>query len=108
MYRFKKKNTGGRAAGQTQNSKKQAAGSKRNRWISLGIVGVVVALILVILGISYYPTYVAPYRINVITVDNVNIRMDYFVKRVIMSGSDHRQGTNRQNGGATVRHSNQR
>ncbi len=52
------------------------------------IASVVIVLILVIIGVSYYPTYVAPYRRTIIKVDDITIRMDYFLKRIRIEGSD--------------------
>lgn len=61
---------------------------RRGRWTTFIIIGLVILLILVILGISYYPTYIAPFRITVVTVDDTNIRMDYFLRRCRAAGSD--------------------
>jgi foldase protein PrsA len=52
------------------------------------IVGLVVAVILIIFGVFYYQTYVAPFRRVVITVDTIQIRMDYFLQRTRLAGSD--------------------
>jgi hypothetical protein len=61
---------------------------RKGRWGAFIIAGLVIILILVILGISYYPTYIAPFRISVVTVDDVNIRMNYFLKRCKAAGAD--------------------
>jgi hypothetical protein len=60
----------------------------RGKWTAIIITVLVILLILVIIGISYYPTYIAPFRITVVSVDDVNIRMDYFIKRCKAAGSD--------------------
>jgi foldase protein PrsA len=52
------------------------------------IVGLVVAVILIIFGVFYYQTYVAPFRRVIITVDTIQIRMDYFLQRSRPAGSD--------------------
>ncbi len=52
------------------------------------IVGLVVAVILIIFGVFYYQTYVAPFRTVVITVDTIQIRMGYFLERTRLAGSD--------------------
>ena len=89
MSQSKKKRTGRRAAGQTQSPEVQIVyRSQISRRITLVIVAIVVVLILVIFGIAYYPTYIAPLRQTVITVNDVSIRMDYFLKRIRASGSD--------------------
>ncbi len=45
------------------------------------IASLVVAIILIIVGFSYYQNYTAPFRRTVIKVDDTSIRMDYFLKR---------------------------
>ena len=52
------------------------------------IVGLVVAVILIIFGVFYYQTYVAPFRRVIITVDTIQIRMDYFLERTRLANSD--------------------
>ncbi len=52
------------------------------------IVGLVVAVILIIFGVFYYQTYVAPFRRVIISVDTVQIRMDYFLQRTRLANSD--------------------
>jgi foldase protein PrsA len=52
------------------------------------IVGLVIAVILIIFGVFYYQSYVAPFRTVVITVDSIQIRMDYFLERIRLSSSD--------------------
>jgi len=61
---------------------------RQNRRSAIIIALAVVVLILVIVGVSVYPTYIAPFRRNVITVNDINIRMDYLIKRIKLSGSD--------------------
>lgn len=58
--------------------------SKLRTIIALSIV----AAILVTIGAFYYQLQVAPFRQPVLTVDNTVIRMDYFLKRTKMAGSD--------------------
>ncbi|MFC1934127.1 peptidylprolyl isomerase, partial [Chloroflexota bacterium] len=50
------------------------------------IASVVMALILIIIGVSYYLTYTAPFRHTVLKVDDTSIRMDYFLKRAKLTG----------------------
>ncbi|MFC1939577.1 peptidylprolyl isomerase [Chloroflexota bacterium] len=50
------------------------------------IASLVVAVILIIVGFSYYQNYTAPFRRTVIKIDDTNIRMDYFLKRVKLAG----------------------
>lgn len=52
------------------------------------IVGIVIAVILIIFGVFYYQSYIAPFRTVVITVDSIQIRMDYFLERTRLSSSD--------------------
>jgi foldase protein PrsA len=52
------------------------------------IVGLVVAVILIIFGVFYYQTYVAPFRRVIISVDTIQIRMDYFLQRTRLADSD--------------------
>jgi foldase protein PrsA len=64
---------------------KQERKGKRTTYI---IVGLVVAVILIIVGVFYYQTYVAPFRRVIIRVDTVQIRMDYFLQRTRLADSD--------------------
>lgn len=52
------------------------------------IVSVVIAVILIIGGIFYYQSYIAPFQRVVITVDKTVIRMGYFLKRAHLTGND--------------------
>ncbi|MFC1987905.1 peptidylprolyl isomerase [Chloroflexota bacterium] len=53
------------------------------------IASVVIILILIIVGIGYYLSGDARYRsLNIITVDDTTIRMDYFIKRAGLAGAD--------------------
>ena len=69
-------------------SARAKSGDKQSRRTAIVLAAVVLVLILAIVGIIGYPTYVAPFRRTIITVDNINIRMDYFLKRLKLSGSD--------------------
>ncbi|MBI2830321.1 MAG: peptidylprolyl isomerase [Chloroflexi bacterium] len=69
-------------------SSKTEAKTRQDRRTGFIIAAVVIVIIMAIIGISYYPTYVAPFRRAVITVDNTTIRMDYFLKRTRLSGAD--------------------
>lgn len=52
------------------------------------IVSVVIAVGLAVAGVFYYKINVAPFRKVVLTVDNHVTRMDYFLKRIRMAGTD--------------------
>src|SRR3990172_50731 len=69
-------------------SPRPKSGDRQGIRTAIILAAVVLVLILAIVGIIGYPTYVAPFRRTVITVDNINIRMDYFLKRIKLSGSD--------------------
>ena len=87
MSKSKKKRTAKGAVEQAPSSKviERDWKGKRTGFI---IAAVVIIIILVIIGISYYPTYIAPFRSVIITVDDISIRMDYFLKRCRVAGSD--------------------
>jgi parvulin-like peptidyl-prolyl isomerase len=63
----------------------QKSRSRRQLFI---IVGIIVVVILGILAIPYYQNYIAPFNQTVITVDNVQISMKYFLERTRLAGSD--------------------
>lgn len=67
-----------------------AAGKIDKRTLLTGVVvgAVVVAVILIVFGVFYYQTYIGPFRATVITVDGNQIKMDYFLKRARLAGSD--------------------
>lgn len=52
------------------------------------IASVVVTVILAILGVGYYLNYMAPFRLVVIRVDNIQITMDYLLKRTWLTRED--------------------
>ncbi|MFC2055975.1 peptidylprolyl isomerase [Chloroflexota bacterium] len=87
MSQSKKKRTDKRSVEQEPSSK-VVVRDRKGRRTGFIIASVVIALILVIIGVSYYPTYVAPYRRTIITVDDITIRMDYFLKRTQLAGAD--------------------
>ncbi|MFH0768630.1 MAG: peptidylprolyl isomerase [Chloroflexota bacterium] len=73
---------------QTPSSKTRARDSK-GRWTPFIIASVVIALILIIVGVSYYTSEDAQHlRLTVISVDDTAIKMDYFLKRVQQAGGD--------------------
>jgi len=68
---------------------KVVAGDRKGRWTPFIIVSVAVALILIIIGVSLYFSEDARYnRLTVITVDNLSIKMDYFLKRIRLADSN--------------------
>ena len=68
---------------------KVVAGDRKGRRTAFIIASVVVVLILIIVGVSYYFSEDARYnRLTVITVDNLSIKMDYFLKRIKLADSD--------------------
>ena len=87
MPKPKKKRTDKGVAEQSPGST-VIARDRKGRRTGFLIASVVIILILVIIGVNYYPTYVAPYRLTVISVDDTSIRMDYFLKRLKLTGVD--------------------
>lgn len=87
MPKSKKKRTARRTEEQAPSPKVKKINWKEKRPAFI-IGAVVIVFILIIFGISYYPTYIAPMRLTVITVDDISIRMDYFLKRCEASGTD--------------------
>ena len=72
------------ATGKTPDSKGIIGERKRN-WSTFIVASVVVILILIIVGVSFYVSR-APFRRNIITVDDTSITMDYFLKRASLAG----------------------
>jgi parvulin-like peptidyl-prolyl isomerase len=69
---------------QKKTETKEAKRSRRQRFI---IVGVVVIVIFGILSITFYQNYIAPFNRTIITVDNLQISMRYFLDRTRLAGS---------------------
>lgn len=63
-------------------------GSKKALYTRLIIGGVVLLVLGLIAYFSFYPTYIAPFKMTVITVDDIAIKMDYFLKTSRLTGSD--------------------
>ncbi|MBI2836499.1 MAG: peptidylprolyl isomerase [Chloroflexi bacterium] len=75
--------------GQTEAAPAVATGGGRRNWLTgVIIASVVIAIIVIVFGVFYYQQYVAPFRRTIITVDGNQIRMDYFLKRAQLAGSD--------------------
>lgn len=77
-----------RSAAQQVAISQPPSADRLNRRSAIIVATVVVILILIIIVVSIYPAYIAPFRRNVITVNDINLSMDYFLKRIEMSGSD--------------------
>jgi curved DNA-binding protein CbpA len=67
---------------------KAVAKEQKRTWTGVIIASVVIAIILIIVGVGWYLTYGANYGRTVITVDDVSLRMGYFLKRCEVSGTD--------------------
>ncbi len=78
MSQIKKKVTDSGLAG-------KPPASRRTGFI---IAAAILAVILLVVGIFYYQTYVAPFQRTVISVGNLSINMDYFLKRARLAGAD--------------------
>lgn len=63
----------------------EAKRSRRRRFIA---VGVVIIVIFGILTVSFYQNYISPFNRTIITVDNLQISMRYFLDRTRLAGSD--------------------
>lgn len=61
---------------------------RRSRRRLFIIIGIVVVIILGILAIPYYQNYIAPFNRTIITVDDIQISMRYFLDRTRLAGSD--------------------
>ncbi len=64
-----------------------AKDSKRKRLILI-ISGVVLVAVVALVGVGYYQNYVTPYGRPIMSVDGHNIKMDYFLKRTKLAGTD--------------------
>jgi hypothetical protein len=64
---------------------KEVKRSRRQRFM---IVGIVIIVILAILAIPFYQHYIAPFNRTIITADNLQISMRYFLERTQLAGSD--------------------
>lgn len=67
---------------------KTAAADRGGKWPAIIIAFIAVAIILIIVGFFYNQQYVEPFRRTIITVDNTDITMDYFLKRSRQTGLD--------------------
>ncbi|MEE8414494.1 MAG: peptidylprolyl isomerase [Dehalococcoidales bacterium] len=63
-------------------------GSGRGKWAGIIIAAVVIAIMAATIGFFSYQQYIAPFRRPVVVVDDVSIRMDYFLTRLRLSGAD--------------------
>ena len=90
MSQSRRQRSGRRARGQADSPEVRIVYRNQiGKKTAIAIGSVVLVLILVIVGIFYYPTYIAPFHTTVLTVeDDVSIKMDYFLKRIRVSGSD--------------------
>lgn len=87
MSQARKKVTDSNLAGKSSPPKAADTG-KRDRRTGFVIATVILAVILLVVGIFYYQTYVVPFRRTVISVGNLSVKMDYFLKRARLAGAD--------------------
>ncbi|MBA7647521.1 Foldase protein PrsA [subsurface metagenome] len=85
MSQSRKKRADKRAVEQAPSPKLQA-GDRRGRRTGIIIAAVVIAVMAATIGFFSYQQYIAPYRHIVIKADDINIRMDYFLKRIRLAG----------------------
>ena len=82
----RKRTTGARAENTESHLASQSERkAKRKAYL---LTALVAAVVLLIVGIFYYQVYVAPFRQVIITVDGTSIRMDYFITRTKMAGTE--------------------
>lgn len=81
--RKKKGDSAGQAAARRARERE-----RKHRRTAYIIAGVVVAIVLTIFGVFYYQNLIAPFRKVVMKVDDVEIRMGYFIERTRLAGSD--------------------
>jgi len=84
MPQIKKTPLGNNPTGKAPDSK-AVTRDRKGRRTAFIIASVVIVLILVIVGVSLYINS-APFRRIVITVDDISINMDYFLKRTRLAG----------------------
>lgn len=60
----------------------------QGRWTRIIIAAVVVIIILGIAVAAFYPTYIGPFQRTIITVDELSIKMDYFLRLSKITGAD--------------------
>ncbi len=84
MPQIKKTPLGNNPAGKAPDSK-AVTRDRKGRRTAFIIASVVIVLILVIVGVSLYINS-APFRRIIITVDDISINMDYFLKRTQLDG----------------------
>jgi hypothetical protein len=61
---------------------------RKQKRIAYVIIGLLIAAILIGSGVFYYLNYVAPFHRLVITIDDIQIRMDYFLDRCRIAEAD--------------------
>lgn len=83
MSQSRRKRIDSHSTGQTADR-----GQSAKRRTVVIIASVIVALIIILGGGSYYNNYVAPFQRTIISVDDVPVRMDYFLKRTRLAGAD--------------------
>jgi len=60
----------------------------KQRWQIFAMIGAGIAVILLTIGIIYYQFNIAPFRRVIITVDDSEVRMGYFLKRTELAGAN--------------------
>ncbi len=86
MPQLKKMSFGNNPRSKTPSSEAIDRARKQRRTVSI-IASVVIAIILIIVGVSLYIN-AAPFRRIIITVDDTSINMDYFLMKTRLTGAD--------------------
>ncbi len=66
----------------------QSVNNNRRKRLLIIFIPLVVVVLLSIAGVFYYQTRIAPFKRTLLVVDNTNITMDYFIKRVKWANGD--------------------
>ncbi|MFC2020875.1 peptidylprolyl isomerase [Chloroflexota bacterium] len=85
MSQSRKKRTDKRPVEQAPSSNLQADDRQRRR-TGIIVAAVVIVVMAAIIGFFSYQQYVAPYQHKILIVDDIDIRMDYFLKRMKLAG----------------------
>ncbi len=89
MSQGKKKGNDGLVPTPNKTTPRELRKAQKMRRTSIVIASVVLVMVLAIVGVSYYFSEDARYnRLAIITVDGTSIRMDSFLKRAKLSGTD--------------------